>query len=59
MARLIPTGRVRPWRAVVLACGAAYFLLPLAASVIFTVDVPGKGLIRPAEGGRSFAVMPI
>jgi putative spermidine/putrescine transport system permease protein len=44
MARLIPTGRVRPWRAVVLACGAVYFLLPLAASVIFTVDVPGKGL---------------
>jgi putative spermidine/putrescine transport system permease protein len=41
MARL--TSRVRPWRAVVLACGAVYFLLPLAASVIFTVDVPGKG----------------
>jgi putative spermidine/putrescine transport system permease protein len=42
MARL--TARTRPWRAVVLACGAVYFLLPLAASVVFTVDVPGKGL---------------
>jgi putative spermidine/putrescine transport system permease protein len=42
MARL--TARTRPWRAVVLACSAVYFLLPLAASVVFTVDVPGKGL---------------
>ena len=42
MARL--TARTRPWRAVVLAFGAVYFLVPLAASVIFTVDVPGKGL---------------
>jgi putative spermidine/putrescine transport system permease protein len=42
MARL--TARTRPWRAVILACSAVYFLLPLAASVVFTVDVPGKGL---------------
>jgi putative spermidine/putrescine transport system permease protein len=45
MARLTPpAARARPWRAVVLACSAVYFLLPLAASVIFTVEVPGKGL---------------
>jgi putative spermidine/putrescine transport system permease protein len=42
MARL--TARTRPWRAAILACSAVYFLLPLAASVVFTVDVPGKGL---------------
>jgi putative spermidine/putrescine transport system permease protein len=42
MARL--TARTRPWRAAVLACSAVYFLLPLAASVVFTVDVPAKGL---------------
>lgn len=42
MARL--TARTRPWRAVILVCGAVYFLVPLAASVIFTVDVPGKGV---------------
>jgi putative spermidine/putrescine transport system permease protein len=45
MARLTPpAARARLWRAVVLACSAVYFLLPLAASVIFTVEVPGKGL---------------
>jgi putative spermidine/putrescine transport system permease protein len=45
MARLTRIGtRAHPWRAAVLACSAVYFLLPLAASVIFTVDVPGKGL---------------
>jgi putative spermidine/putrescine transport system permease protein len=46
MARL--TSRVRPWRGVVLACAAAYFLVPLAASVVFTVDVPGRGLTTDA-----------
>ena len=51
MARMTPTAaRVRPWRAVILAGGAVYFLLPLAASVIFTVDVPGKGLTTEAYG---------
>ncbi|MGW1890712.1 ABC transporter permease [Streptomyces sp. NPDC002004] len=34
----------RPWRGAVLACTAVYFLVPLVASVIFTVDVPGQGL---------------
>jgi putative spermidine/putrescine transport system permease protein len=38
MARLIP------WRWGVLALAGLYFLLPLAASVVFTVDVPGEGL---------------
>ncbi|MFJ6570231.1 ABC transporter permease [Streptomyces sp. NPDC091292] len=41
MARL--TSR-RPWRGVVLAVAALYFLLPLAASVVFTVDVPNQGV---------------
>ena len=44
MARLTSsTAGARPWRAVVLACAAIYFLLPLASSVLFTVDVPGQG----------------
>lgn len=42
MARL--NTPVRPWRGAVLAFAALYFLLPLAASVVFTVDVPGQGL---------------
>jgi putative spermidine/putrescine transport system permease protein len=42
MARL--TRNIRPGRGVVLLCAAVYFLLPLAASVIFTVDVPGTGV---------------
>ncbi|MFE4800442.1 ABC transporter permease [Streptomyces sp. NPDC056708] len=42
MARLNTT--FRPGRAAVLAVAGLYFLVPLAASVIFTVDVPGKGL---------------
>ncbi|MEU6313578.1 ABC transporter permease subunit [Streptomyces sp. NPDC047014] len=42
MARLTPAAA--PWRALVLALAALYFLLPLAASVVFTVDVPGRGL---------------
>lgn len=32
----------------VLALAGAYFLLPLAASVVFTVDVPGEGLTTDA-----------
>ncbi|MBC6463148.1 ABC transporter permease [Actinomadura sp. HBU206391] len=45
MARLTPHAtRARPWRAAILAFSAVYFLLPLTASAIFTVDVPGKGL---------------
>ncbi|MEU6804505.1 ABC transporter permease [Streptomyces neyagawaensis] len=32
------------WRPLVLACAGLYFLVPLAASVIFTVDVPGEGV---------------
>ncbi|MFF2851242.1 ABC transporter permease [Streptomyces sp. NPDC058001] len=47
MARL--TSR-RPWRAVVLAVAALYFLLPLAASVVFTVDVPNQGVNLDAYG---------
>jgi putative spermidine/putrescine transport system permease protein len=33
----------RPWRGVVLALAGIYFLVPLVASVVFTVDVPGTG----------------
>ncbi|MEV0493574.1 ABC transporter permease [Streptomyces atratus] len=36
--------RLRVWRGLVLAGAALYFLGPLAASVVFTVDVPGQGL---------------
>lgn len=44
MARLIP----RPGRALVLALAALYFLVPLLASVVFTVDVPGHGFTLDA-----------
>ncbi|MEU6669947.1 ABC transporter permease subunit [Streptomyces sp. NPDC046727] len=36
--------RLTPWRWAVLGLAALYFLVPLAASVIFTVDVPGRGI---------------
>ncbi|WPB88028.1 ABC transporter permease [Streptomyces malaysiensis] len=36
--------RLNPWRWCVLACAGLYFLVPLAASVVFTVDVPGQGV---------------
>ncbi|OII69932.1 MULTISPECIES: ABC transporter permease [unclassified Streptomyces] len=36
------------WRALVLGCAGVYFLLPLASSVLFTVDVPGRGLTLEA-----------
>ncbi|WP_052852687.1 ABC transporter permease [Streptomyces avicenniae] len=55
MARLTPHARAarpRPrwWRAAVLTGAAVYFLVPLAASVVFTVDVPGSGLTLDAYG---------
>ncbi|MEV5282810.1 ABC transporter permease subunit [Streptomyces sp. NPDC051994] len=42
MARL--THPPRPWRGAVLLVAGAYFLIPLLASFVFTVDVPGTGL---------------
>jgi len=58
MARLNPSIRlspslrlkpsIRPWRGVILAFAALYFVVPLAASVVFTVDVPGQGLTADA-----------
>ncbi|MFB7572568.1 ABC transporter permease [Streptomyces sp. NPDC056165] len=36
--------RLNPWRWAVLGLAALYFLIPLAASVVFTVDVPGRGV---------------
>lgn len=36
--------RLNPGRWAVLCLAALYFLVPLAASVVFTVDVPGQGL---------------
>ncbi|WP_420823513.1 ABC transporter permease [Streptomyces natalensis] len=44
MLRGVGARRPRLWRGAILACAAVYFLVPLAASVVFTVDVPGKGL---------------
>ncbi|MER7185692.1 ABC transporter permease subunit [Streptomyces hyaluromycini] len=36
--------RLTPWRWAVLGLAALYFLVPLGASVVFTVDVPGQGV---------------
>ncbi|MBD0837783.1 ABC transporter permease [Streptomyces sp. TRM68416] len=36
--------RLSLWRWGVLGLAGLYFLVPLAASVVFTVDVPGRGL---------------
>ncbi|WP_055492905.1 ABC transporter permease [Streptomyces sp. TP-A0356] len=36
--------RLNLWRWAVLACAGLYFLVPLAASVLFTVDVSGQGI---------------
>ncbi|MFE9121172.1 ABC transporter permease [Streptomyces sp. NPDC007172] len=41
MARL--THPLRPWRGAVLLIAGAYFAVPLLASLVFTVDVPGQG----------------
>ncbi|MEU8960262.1 ABC transporter permease subunit [Streptomyces sp. NPDC048491] len=41
MARL--THPLRPWRGAVLVIAGAYFAVPLLASLVFTVDVPGQG----------------
>ncbi|MFG2303849.1 ABC transporter permease [Actinacidiphila glaucinigra] len=49
MAGLTDT-RIRPWRGIVLVAAGLYFLVPLAASVIFTVDVPGQGVTFDAYG---------
>jgi putative spermidine/putrescine transport system permease protein len=54
----------RPWRGVTLLLAGVYFLVPLIASVVFTVDVPGTGFtvaaysaIPGAEGfGSSLAL---
>ncbi|MFJ3494545.1 ABC transporter permease [Streptomyces sp. NPDC086091] len=48
MARLTPgpraTARPALWRWGVLALAGLYFLVPLGASVVFSVDVPGRGV---------------
>ncbi|WP_046731936.1 ABC transporter permease [Streptomyces humi] len=36
--------RLNLWRWAVLGLAALYFLIPMAASVLFTVDVPGEGV---------------
>ncbi|MFK0111811.1 ABC transporter permease [Streptomyces sp. NPDC091217] len=36
--------RLTPWRWAVLGLAALYFLIPMGASVLFTVDVPGQGI---------------
>lgn len=48
-----PSGRprrVRVWRGVVLVIAAVYFLVPLLASFVFTVNVPGRGFTLDAYG---------
>lgn len=42
--------RLNLWRWGVWACAGLYFLAPLAASVVFTVDVPGRGVTFDAYG---------
>ncbi|MFD5845237.1 ABC transporter permease [Streptomyces chartreusis] len=42
--------RLNLWRWGVLGLAGLYFLVPLAASVVFTVDVPGQGLTFEAYG---------
>ncbi|MFF4319020.1 ABC transporter permease [Streptomyces sp. NPDC001568] len=39
-----PRPRPRIWRGAVLGLAAAYFLVPLVASFVFTVHVPGQGV---------------
>ncbi|MFE9561433.1 ABC transporter permease [Streptomyces sp. NPDC006487] len=39
-----PRTRPRVWRGAVLALAGAYFVLPLLASFVFTVHVPGQGI---------------
>ncbi|MFB7495852.1 ABC transporter permease [Streptomyces sp. NPDC056161] len=64
MAALTPSATARPkpegawrrrrprvWRGVVGLIAAAYFLGPMVASVVFTVDVPGKGLTLSSYSG--------
>ncbi|MFE9614038.1 ABC transporter permease [Streptomyces sp. NPDC006012] len=64
MAALTPSAAARPkpegagrrrrprvWRGVVGLIAAVYFLGPLVASVIFTVDVPGQGLTLNSYSG--------
>ncbi|MFJ9747828.1 ABC transporter permease [Streptomyces chartreusis] len=42
--------RLNLWRWGVLGLAGLYFLVPLAASVVFTVDVPGQGITFDAYG---------
>ncbi|MFD3326837.1 ABC transporter permease [Streptomyces sp. NPDC058701] len=43
--------RPRVWRGAVLALAGAYFVLPLLASFVFTVHVPGQGVSFEAYTG--------
>jgi putative spermidine/putrescine transport system permease protein len=43
MAALTRSRRARAWHLVVLAVAGLYFLAPLAASFVFTADIPGQG----------------
>jgi putative spermidine/putrescine transport system permease protein len=46
-----PKTRPRYWRGIVAVIAGLYFLGPLAASVIFTVDVPNQGFTLSAYTG--------
>jgi putative spermidine/putrescine transport system permease protein len=48
-----PSGRprrVRVWRGAILVIAGLYFLVPLLASFIFTVNIPGQGFTLDAYG---------
>ncbi|GHJ46908.1 spermidine/putrescine ABC transporter permease [Catellatospora sp. TT07R-123] len=42
------TRRSRAWHGLVLGVAALYFVAPLVASFVFTVDIPGQGLTAQA-----------
>ncbi len=51
MARLTNRRTIRWWRGAVAVIAGLYFLVPLACSVLFTVDVPGQGFTLGAYTG--------
>ncbi|MCQ4040448.1 ABC transporter permease [Streptantibioticus rubrisoli] len=51
MAGLTNRRGIRWWRGAVALAAGLYFLVPLACSVLFTVDVPGRGFTLGAYTG--------
>ncbi|MFD5780882.1 ABC transporter permease [Streptomyces sp. NPDC126933] len=46
-----PRRRPRVWRGAVLGLAGIYFVVPLVASFVFTVHIPGQGVSFDAYGG--------